>query len=181
VHGIELLISLTNFIFTKIYTHKILVNPLHVSARHRCHPESVLSVANVAPSKWSVAQEVGKDTAITFYMHWNYQLKHEIVHSRNVKNTRHDVPSSTDTDCKWGPYTIHQLTVITHKPLRNPNMGWVLVRLYMCPPVFRRILPHVLLYYYIYNAVQNIQPLVVQKESRNSSVKFSDGQECSSR
>ena len=28
---------------------------LHVSARPKCHHKEVLSVANVAPSKWSVA------------------------------------------------------------------------------------------------------------------------------
>ena len=54
-HRTELLIYMTNFTCTKIYTYETLVNFLHVSARHRCHHQGVFSVANVAPSKWSVA------------------------------------------------------------------------------------------------------------------------------
>jgi hypothetical protein len=74
---------ITNFTSTEIDTHQTLVNLLHVSESHRRHHQQVLSLFNVAPSKWSVAK----------YSKWvthshnlsralKFTVKHQNVHGK---------------------------------------------------------------------------------------------------
>jgi len=66
-HCVKVIIYITSFTSTKIYTHQTLVNLLHVSARHKCHHQGVLLVAKKAPSKWSFAKQA--DKIIVTYLH----------------------------------------------------------------------------------------------------------------
>jgi len=56
VHDTKLLIYITTFTCPETYTHQTLVNSIHVSRRYGCRHQGVISFANIAPSKWSVAK-----------------------------------------------------------------------------------------------------------------------------
>jgi len=67
----------------KIYTHQILVSLLHVSSRHKCHNQNVLSVANIAPSEWFDSYKIGTNSQTVAHA-FKFQLKHKNVRSTNV-------------------------------------------------------------------------------------------------
>ena len=46
-------------VYTNTHTRQMLIILLHVSTRHTCSHQEVLSIANAAPSKWHVAQKGG--------------------------------------------------------------------------------------------------------------------------
>jgi hypothetical protein len=53
---LESLIFIATFTCQSICTHQTFVNYIRVSACHVCHHQGVLSLADVAPSEWSVAK-----------------------------------------------------------------------------------------------------------------------------
>jgi len=55
-----------------MFTHQPLENVLRVSTCHGCHHHGVLSVFNVAPSTWSVEEQVGINTTTHLNTHWNF-------------------------------------------------------------------------------------------------------------
>ena len=61
----------------------MLLSLLHVSALHRCHHQSDLSVDNVAPSKWSDSLKVDANSQ-TLADALKFQLKHKNFCSTNI-------------------------------------------------------------------------------------------------
>ena len=62
----------TNFTGTKTYTHQTLVNHVHVSARHRCHHQGVLSVAYGLPDEgtYDMPKHVEELLTSDVYIFW---------------------------------------------------------------------------------------------------------------